>query len=606
MQTAHKSTRSPRQWFSRWLVHQSLQHQLMLMTVLIVVVSILLVGIVTYRQASVMVKNQAAVQTLQQLHQSALNLERYYAEIEELATFIISDDRIQTYLNTKDESMQSGFDEVFRTLSYFQNTKRGFSYMYIHKPLTDRIVYVGPSKSGRAVDDQLGLILAKGLPPMNRGLQRIGPLPDTIEPGQHTFIFFQPIKDLYRVDRQVGTLGISVSEQALAEQYHSSEGAYDMTYLIVDKNQTILSHRDKALIGSKAEINQAFPDDRGTFEQGDQLLVYEYAREWDFYLVGVIPMEILLRDNRLLILEVLLVMSAVMVLAILLVLWFSRQLTRPFVALTERMNRVAAGDWDQTIDLSQYGTEYATVSAGFNTMTTRIRQLLHQIVMEEKQLQEIELKALHAQIKPHFLYNTLDSIHWLAAVNHQEEISTIVKALAGFYRICLSQGRDMLPLGIELEHVEHYLVIQRIRYSDLFEFEKKIPPELTAFMVPKMTLQPLVENAIYHGLRTKGQPGWIRIEAKVEAGYVIIEVSDDGVGLDPAALEAMNQTMQDQQIHAPGKAGYGLTNVHQRLRLTYGPEAGLHFTRNEAGGLTVTVRIPREGGVSARVLDTDR
>jgi len=129
---------------------------------------------------------------------------------------------------------------------------------------------------------------------------------------------------------------------------------------------------------------------------------------------------------------------------------------------------------------------------------------------------------------------------------------------------------------------------------------------LTAFMVPKMTLQPLVENAIYHGLRTKGQPGWIRIEAKVEAGYVIIEVSDDGVGLDPAALEAMNQTMQDQQIHAPGKAGYGLTNVHQRLRLTYGPEAGLHFTRNEAGGLTVTVRIPREGGVNARVLDTDR
>jgi len=597
-----KNLKLPGSWLRRWLVHQSLQHQLMLMTVLIVVISILLVGIVTYRQASRMVTNQAAVQTLQQLHQSSLNLKRYYSEIREMATFIISDDRIQSYLNSPQESMDSGFDEVFRTLSYFQNTKQGFSYMYIHKFLTDRIVYVGPSRSGRTVDEQLREILPDKEATAARGMQRMGPLPDSIEPGQHVFIFFQPVKDLYRVDKQVGTLGISVSEQALSEQYHSSEGAFDMTYLIVDKDLTVLSHGDKSLIGTRAHIDQAFPSDRGSFAQGDQLLVYEYAREWDFYLVGIIPMEVLLRDNRILILEVLLVMSAVMAVAVLMVLLFSRQLTRPFGELTERMNRVAAGDWDQTIDLSHYGDEYATVSAGFNTMTTRIRHLLHQIVMEEKQLQEIELKALHAQIKPHFLYNTLDSIHWLAAVNHQDEISTIVKALAGFYRICLSQGRDMLPLSVELEHVEHYLVIQRIRYSDLFDFEKTIPPDLMTVMVPKMTLQPLVENAIYHGLRSRGQHGWIHIDAIDEGDRVIITVSDNGIGLDPAKIEALNHLDTSEQ----GTGSYGLKNVHLRLKLTFGPDSGLSFASNSKGGLTVTVRIPKQGGGNSHAFDPDR
>jgi two-component system sensor histidine kinase YesM len=601
----HKGSRPFRfsnHWFRRLFAHQSLQHQLMLMTILIVVVSILLVGIVTYHQASLMVKNQAAVQTSQQLHQSSLNLERYYSEIREMATFIISDDQIQTYLNSTDESMKNGFDEVFRTLSYFQNTKRGFSYIYIHKPLTDRIVYVGPSKSGRAVDEQLRQILPNGAATVSKGIQRIGPLPDLIETGQYVFMFSQPINDLYWVDKQVGTLGISVSEQALAEQYQSSEGAFEMTYLIVDNNMTILSHRDKSLIGKRADIGQAFLNDRGSFEQGDQLLVYEYARDWDFYLVGIIPLEILLRDNRILILEVMIVISAAVALAILMVLLFSRQLTRPFCELTERMNRVANGDWDQTIDLSQYGDEYATVSAGFNTMTTRIRQLLHQIVREERQLQEIELKALHAQIKPHFLYNTLDSIHWLAAVNHQEEISTIVKALAGFYRICLSQGSDMLPLSTELEQVEHYLVIQRIRYSDLFDFEKKIPAELMTFMIPKMTLQPLVENAIYHGLRGRGQHGWIHIEASDEGDFVDINVSDNGVGVDEVKIEALNHL----EASEPGTGSYGLKNVHQRLKLTYGPDSGLLFAQNSAGGLTVTVRIPKEGGGISRVFDTDR
>jgi hypothetical protein len=137
------------------LIKLSLHHKLLLMMILISSLSVLLVGFITYRQASSMVTRQASIQTLQQLHQSSSNLQNYYAEILEMATYILSDDRTQNYLNTNDEADSSSFDEVFRTLSYFQNTKRGVSYMYIYKDLTSRIVYVGPSRSGRALDQQI-------------------------------------------------------------------------------------------------------------------------------------------------------------------------------------------------------------------------------------------------------------------------------------------------------------------------------------------------------------------------------------------------------------------------------------------------------------------
>jgi two-component system sensor histidine kinase YesM len=432
------------------------------------------------------------------------------------------------------------------------------------------------------------------------GLQHVGPLEDPVQPESWAFLIFQQINDLYRVQDRVGMLGISISENVLAEQYHSNDSANAMTYMLIDNDGTILSHRDKTKIGTQADIDSLPDEQRGTFEQKDELLVYEYVRDWDFYLIGLMPMDVLLADNRILILEVLIAMAGVTVLTIILALLFSRQLTRPFGELINSMNLIAQGDLDQTLDLSRYGDEYATVSTGFNTMTSRIRQLLRQIVEEQRQLQEIELKALHAQIKPHFLYNTLDSIHWLAAVNEQQEISTIVKALAGFYRICLSQGRDMISLRTELEHVQHYLVIQRIRYNDLFEYEQAVPEKLLNIMLPKMTLQPLVENAIYHGLRGKRVSGKIAITARALDGIVSIDVADDGSGMTRDKLKEMNQMSGDSE-----SSSYGLKNVNQRLKLTFGDEYGLVFRNNSMGGLTCTVRIPEEGGTTIDVFDTD-
>lgn len=582
------------------LIKLSLHHKLLLMMILISSLSVLLVGFITYRQASSMVTRQASIQTLQQLHQSSSNLQNYYAEILEMATYILSDDRTQNYLNTNDEADSSSFDEVFRTLSYFQNTKRGVSYMYIYKDLTSRIVYVGPSRSGRALDQQIKDSMDNYTHENMVGLQHVGPLEDPVQPESWAFLIFQQINDLYRVQDRVGMLGISISENVLAEQYHSNDSANAMTYMLIDNDGTILSHRDKTKIGTQADIDSLPDEQRGTFEQKDELLVYEYVRDWDFYLIGLMPMDVLLADNRILILEVLIAMAGVTVLTIILALLFSRQLTRPFGELINSMNLIAQGDLDQTLDLSRYGDEYATVSTGFNTMTSRIRQLLRQIVEEQRQLQEIELKALHAQIKPHFLYNTLDSIHWLAAVNEQQEISTIVKALAGFYRICLSQGRDMISLRTELEHVQHYLVIQRIRYNDLFEYEQAVPEKLLNIILPKMTLQPLVENAIYHGLRGKRVSGKIAITARALDGIVSIDVADDGSGMTRDKLKEMNQMSGDSE-----SSSYGLKNVNQRLKLTFGDEYGLVFRNNSMGGLTCTVRIPEEGGTTIDVFDTN-
>ncbi|MFL7893413.1 MAG: histidine kinase [Anaerolineales bacterium] len=240
--------------------------------------------------------------------------------------------------------------------------------------------------------------------------------------------------------------------------------------------------------------------------------------------------------------------------------------------------------------------EITELGISFNIMTSRIRELLNAKVREQENLKKAELKALQAQINPHFLYNTLDTIVWMSESNQPRKVIEIVKALSSFFRIALSRGRDWIPIGQEIEHVESYLYIQKIRYRDILDYKIDVDESILDGTILKLTLQPLVENALYHGIKNKRNGGTIWVKARREyQDKVMLEVEDSGVGLTPYKLSRILERLNDESDEiTPDGEGFGLANVNKRIKLYYGDQYGLSIESQYREGTRVKVVIPLE------------
>jgi two-component system sensor histidine kinase YesM len=238
--------------------------------------------------------------------------------------------------------------------------------------------------------------------------------------------------------------------------------------------------------------------------------------------------------------------------------------------------------------------EITELGISFNLMISQIRDLLNAKILEQENLKKAELRTLQAQINPHFLYNTLDTIVWMAEAKKTDQVIEIVRALSSFFRIALSKGRDWISLRQELEHVQSYLTIQKMRYRDILDYKLDIDESLLDSTILKLTLQPLVENSLYHGIKTKRTGGEIVVSARRgEEDRVILEVRDDGVGFTPYKLSQIRETLSGTNDEISMKeGGFGLENVNKRIKLYYGPQYGLAIESHYRGGTQVTVTIP--------------
>jgi two-component system sensor histidine kinase YesM len=223
--------------------------------------------------------------------------------------------------------------------------------------------------------------------------------------------------------------------------------------------------------------------------------------------------------------------------------------------------------------------------------------LLDYKVKEQENLKKAELRALQAQINPHFLYNTLDAIIWLAESNRTNDVVQIVRALSSFFRIALSKGKEWILIRDEIEHVRSYLTIQKMRYRDILDYRIEVDPALSGATLLKLTLQPLVENALYHGIKNKRNGGTIRVVGQLRAPDAIyIEVSDDGVGMTPEKLAEVRASLQTESIALVEDAGFGIQNVNTRLKLYYGRQYGLTVESEYQQGTRISLTIPFVGG----------
>ncbi len=206
----------------------------------------------------------------------------------------------------------------------------------------------------------------------------------------------------------------------------------------------------------------------------------------------------------------------------------------------------------------------------------------------------LELKLLQAQINPHFLYNTLDNIIWLAEDGRKEEVEDIASSLSQFFRTALSGGRDYVTIEEELRHIEAYLHIQRQRYRDILSYEIDVPEELRQYLIIKMTLQPIVENALYHGIKSKRGGGSISITAREEGRRIFLVVRDNGIGMTEEKLSYLKGIISGDRKPSVDNTGFGMSNVAERMRLNYGTHCGINVRSEYGNGTEVEVYIPKQ------------
>ena len=261
-------------------------------------------------------------------------------------------------------------------------------------------------------------------------------------------------------------------------------------------------------------------------------------------------------------------------------LLISRKITQDITQPIQRLCEVTrqAGKGDFAVRASEdSNNELAVLGSSFNRMVEEIGKLVEDIRVEQLNLRATELKLLQAQINPHFLYNTLDTIVWLAEAGKKEEVVWMVSALSNFFRTTLSKGRDYITVGEEESHIRSYLEIQQFRYRDILQYEVRIPEQIGGFMILKLTLQPLVENALYHGIKNKRGMGHIRVTGELDGEKLVFRVWDDGIGMSPERLEQVRRMVRGEDQSEDRSSGFGLFNVWQRLQLNYGEGYGLEI-----------------------------
>lgn len=268
-------------------------------------------------------------------------------------------------------------------------------------------------------------------------------------------------------------------------------------------------------------------------------------------------------------------------------------ITEPIQKLCEAAE--AAGSGDFKIRAQGEGIdEISVLNSSFNQMVEEIGNLIEDIRVEELKLRAAELRVLQEQINPHFLYNTLDNIIWLAESHDTEQVVKMVSSLSSFFRTTLSKGREFITVKEEEEHIRSYLEIQQFRYRDILEYEIAIPQELHEYQVIKLTLQPLVENALYHGIKQKRGMGHIKITGEKYKDVLIFKVKDDGRGMEEERLVKVRRILEGEEPEERENGGFGLFNVNQRIQLHYGVEYGLKIQSAYQQGTEIWVRIPAE------------
>ncbi|PZE20529.1 cache domain-containing sensor histidine kinase [Paenibacillus xerothermodurans] len=373
-----------------------------------------------------------------------------------------------------------------------------------------------------------------------------------------------------------------------------SLGKKGYVYIIDESGGNMIYHPQQQLIyaGLKYEnVEQALKYTYGSYldeSNGEKrLITIETVDNIGWKIIGVSYMDETVTTRKEISGFITWLLVFVLLFVLLVSAYISAKISQPLKRLDRSMRQVEQGIFDIHIAVGR-DDEVGRLSRSFNVMVARIRQLMEANVREQEAKRKSELEVLQSQISPHFLYNTLNSVVRMAGTGKSEDVITMITALSKFFRISLSRGQSVIAVGDELEHVRNYMIIQQNRYKNKFDFKISAEEETLTCKTIKLILQPLVENAIYHGIEQMADPGYIQISAAIVDHKLLFEVTDNGLGMPE---DKLSQLLTAGTSSAEG-SGVGVRNVHERLRLTYGAPYGLEIASELEEGTCVKAWIP--------------
>jgi len=381
-------------------------------------------------------------------------------------------------------------------------------------------------------------------------------------------------------------MNFSVIEDLLASVNLADHGYV----FIVDETDNLVYHTQQQLIyaGIKNEnlegVSEAYNE---SFLQKDEAryLTTKVLNNVNWKLVGIYFVSDIADSQESITNYIEIVIIAGVFIFVFFSFFMSSRITQPIKELEASIEAVQEGNFDIQLDIDgEY--EVVQLTKSYNVMIRKIRNLMDQILIEQEAKRKSELSSLQAQINPHFLYNTLDSIVWMAEHEKHEDVILMTSSLASLFRISISKGQMIIPVKKEIDHAKHYLTIQKMRYKDKFTFKFEIDETIYDYEVLKLILQPIIENSIYHGIRHMVDEGEITIRGYLKEDHLYFEVEDDGLGMS-------EEVIQNVLYEEANEQGVGLNNVHERIRLMYGKQYGLEIESEIEEGTKIIFKLPR-------------
>jgi two-component system, sensor histidine kinase YesM len=389
--------------------------------------------------------------------------------------------------------------------------------------------------------------------------------------------------------KPIGVLVLNIAQDSIADIEQNSENGAT-SFIILDENDNPVIKNDRSYEFYKPYLSSMSGKEGIVTINGEKKFIYKLIiKDLGWKVINCSSLSYSSPQTRTLNIVSIILVGVTILIFILASIFTANLITSPVKKLINSMQGVTKGVFKR-VSYNTGNDEIGELKNNYNIMIMEINELIIKLVDEEKQKRKFELDVLNEQIKPHFLYNTLDNIAFLALSDNNQTLYDAVNALGSFCRISLSKGSEVISLGDEITLIKNYLALQKLRYGEMINDEYDIDPNALEIKILKNILQPLVENCIYHGIRPSGEPGLISTSAQIEGKYLLLTVKDNGLGMEEKEIKSIN----DENL-AKNQASFGLRGTIQRLKIHYGTSDLYKVESQKYVGTTITLKIPIEG-----------
>lgn len=577
-------------------VGKSLKHKLSLLIIVTTLVPLLFLGLFSYTTAEGLAEEKAKSAGMNTLRQVEVYLSTMVKDVENMSLFLIGHNGVQNYL----KSPESDLIQQTTIINFLTNLAFSKDYIanIIVEPLGSK-----PPISHKSITGSDFMDIAAAVPDYYElhpkwwsDVHRQW----TFEGARKVITLARPIRstDKYKL---IGKVQINLDQAVIARQIRQAALEKGGFVMLLDEKDRIIAGPDN--LETNLPLSVYYPDigpfngESGFLDYGSgadkKTVLYKTMSSVNWKLVGIIPTEAYRSQNHYFLVLTAVAVSVAMLFVIIFVVFLIQKITKPLSALTSFLKNASPDEPLPAIPVKSID-EVGQLIVSYNRLSSRIVKLTDEVKHNESLKKEADMQALQLQINPHFLYNTLSSIQWLALMNRDDKIAGMVGSLSDFLRFSLNNGQEYCHVGQEMMHVQNYVSIQSIRYPEKFGFHVQMDTEAQDQLMLKLLLQPLVENAMLHGILKREGPGEIAVTIACSGQGMHFSVADNGIGIPDERLEWLRQQLTDAPEKNPqpaGKGGYGLRNVHSRLVLHYGREAGLQIESAEGQGTKISFRI---------------